>query len=111
MAVVPEAGEALSPQAADLIRRVARVVLDEPADLMAEVHAAVLAAASRRRRGAGSGLACGAGLPPRAVSPAPHRRVPAQPVDHPQHDRQHYAQDTWAAFSPRSVSSALLRLR
>ena len=58
MAVVPDAGEALSPQAADLIRRVARVVLDEPADLMAEVHAAVLAAASRSRRGAGSGLAC-----------------------------------------------------
>ena len=43
MAVVPDAGKPLSPQAADLTRRVARVVLGEPADLMAEVHAAVLA--------------------------------------------------------------------
>jgi DNA-binding PucR family transcriptional regulator len=45
MGVVADAGEPLSPQAADLVRRVARVFLDEPADLMAEVHAAVLAAA------------------------------------------------------------------
>ena len=44
MAVVADAGEPLSAQAADLIRRVARVVLDEPADLMAELHAAVSAA-------------------------------------------------------------------
>ena len=36
MVVVPDAGEPLSPQAADLVRRVARVFLDEPADLMAE---------------------------------------------------------------------------
>jgi hypothetical protein len=50
MAVVPEAGEPLSPQAADLIRRVARVFLDEPAGLMAEVHAAVLAAADEPLR-------------------------------------------------------------
>ena len=41
MAVVADAGEPLSPQAADLVRRIARVLLDEPADLMAEVHAAV----------------------------------------------------------------------
>ena len=34
MAVVPDAGEPLSPQAADLVRRVARVVLDEAADLL-----------------------------------------------------------------------------
>ena len=33
MAVVADAGEPLSPQAADLIRRIARVFLDEPADL------------------------------------------------------------------------------
>ena len=45
MAVVPEAGEPLSPQAADLVRRIARTVLDEPADLMDQVHAAVSAAA------------------------------------------------------------------
>jgi hypothetical protein len=45
MAVVADAGEALSPQAADLARRIARVFLDEPADLMAELHAAVTAAA------------------------------------------------------------------
>ncbi len=47
---MPEAGEPLSPQAADLIRRVARVFLDEPADLMAEVHAAVSAAADEPLR-------------------------------------------------------------
>ncbi len=50
MAAVADAGEPLSPQAADLVRRVARVFLDEPADLMAEVHAAVLAAADEPLR-------------------------------------------------------------
>jgi len=50
MAVVADAGEPLSPQAADLIRRIARVVLDEPADLMDQVHAAVLAAADEPLR-------------------------------------------------------------
>ena len=50
MAVVPEAGEPLSPQAADLVRRVAQVFLDEPADLMAEAHAAVSAAADEPLR-------------------------------------------------------------
>jgi hypothetical protein len=50
MAVVPDAGESLSPEAADLVRRVARVFLDEPADLMAEVHAAVSAAADEPLR-------------------------------------------------------------
>jgi DNA-binding PucR family transcriptional regulator len=50
MAVVPDAGEPLSPEAADLVRRVARVFLDEPADLMAEVHAAVSAAADEPLR-------------------------------------------------------------
>jgi len=50
MAVVPDAGEPLSPQAADLVRRVARVFLDEPADLMAEAHAAVSAAADEPLR-------------------------------------------------------------
>jgi hypothetical protein len=45
MAVVPGAGEPLSPQAAGLARRIARVFLDEPAGLMAEVHAAVICAA------------------------------------------------------------------
>ena len=50
MAVVPDAGEPLSPQAADLVRRVARVFLDEPADLMAELHAAVSAAADEPLR-------------------------------------------------------------
>jgi DNA-binding PucR family transcriptional regulator len=46
----PDAGEPLSPQAADLVRRIARVILDEPADLMAEVQAAVLAAADEPMR-------------------------------------------------------------
>ena len=46
----PDSGEPLSPQAADLVRRVARVFLDEPADLMAEVHAAVLAVADEPLR-------------------------------------------------------------
>ena len=50
MAVVTGAGEPLSPQAADLIRRVARVFLDELADLMAELHAAVSAAADEPLR-------------------------------------------------------------
>ncbi len=50
MAVVADAGEPLSPQAVDLVRRVARVFLDEPADLMAEVHAAVSAAADEPLR-------------------------------------------------------------
>ena len=50
MAVVADAGEPLSPQAADLVRRIARVFLDEPADLMAELHAAVLAAADEPLR-------------------------------------------------------------
>jgi DNA-binding PucR family transcriptional regulator len=47
---VPDTGEPLSPQAADLARRIARVFLDEPADLMAEVHAAVSAAADEPLR-------------------------------------------------------------
>jgi DNA-binding PucR family transcriptional regulator len=50
MAVVADAGDPLSPQAADLVRRIARVFLDEPADLMAEVHAAVSAAADEPLR-------------------------------------------------------------
>ena len=50
MAVVPDAGEPLSPQAADLVRRIARTVLDEPADLMTEVYAAVSAAADEPMR-------------------------------------------------------------
>jgi len=50
MAVVPDAGEALSPQAAELVRRIARRILDEPADLMAEIHAAVSAAADEPLR-------------------------------------------------------------
>ena len=45
-----DAGEPLSPQAADLVRRIARGVLDEPADLMAEVYAAVSAAADEPLR-------------------------------------------------------------
>jgi hypothetical protein len=40
MAVVADAGEPLSPRAADLVRRIARMVLDEPADLMGQVQAA-----------------------------------------------------------------------
>jgi DNA-binding PucR family transcriptional regulator len=50
MTVMPDAGEPLSPQAADLVRQVAQVVLDEPADLMAEVYAAVSAAADEPLR-------------------------------------------------------------
>ena len=37
MAVVPDAREPLSPQAADLFRWIARAILDEPADLMDQV--------------------------------------------------------------------------
>jgi DNA-binding PucR family transcriptional regulator len=50
MAAVPDAGEPLSPQAADLVRAIARGVLDEPADLMAEVYAAVSAVADEPLR-------------------------------------------------------------
>src|SRR5215468_4795705 len=50
IAVVPDPGQPLSPQAADLVRRIARRLLDEPADLMAEVHAAVSAAADEPLR-------------------------------------------------------------
>src|SRR5215469_7352301 len=50
MAVVPNAGEPLSPQAADLARRIAQIFLDEPADLMDQVHAAVSAAADEPLR-------------------------------------------------------------
>jgi DNA-binding PucR family transcriptional regulator len=50
MAVVPDNGEPLSPQAADLVRRIARVILDEPADLMDQVYAAVSAAADEPLR-------------------------------------------------------------
>jgi DNA-binding PucR family transcriptional regulator len=47
---VADAGGPLSPQAADLVRRVARGVLDEPADLMDQVQAAVSAAADEPLR-------------------------------------------------------------
>jgi len=47
---VADAGEALSPQAADLVRQIARAILDEPADLMAAVHPAVSAAADEPLR-------------------------------------------------------------
>jgi DNA-binding PucR family transcriptional regulator len=50
MAVVPDNGEPLSPEAADLVRQIARMVLDEPTDLMAEVYAAVSAAADEPLR-------------------------------------------------------------
>jgi DNA-binding PucR family transcriptional regulator len=50
MTVVPHVGEPLSPQAADLVCQIARMVLDEPADLMAEVQAAVSAAADEPLR-------------------------------------------------------------
>jgi len=50
MTVVPYAREPLSLQATDLVRRIARMVLDEPADLMAEVQAAVSAAADEPLR-------------------------------------------------------------
>jgi len=47
---VADAGELLSPQAAELVRRIARMILDEPADLMDQVQAAVLAAADEPLR-------------------------------------------------------------
>jgi len=47
---VADNGEPLSPQAADLVRRIARVFLDEPAELMDQVQAAVLAAADEPMR-------------------------------------------------------------
>jgi DNA-binding PucR family transcriptional regulator len=50
MTVVPDVREPLSPQATDLVRRIARMVLDEPADLMTEVRAAVSAAADEPLR-------------------------------------------------------------
>src|SRR5689334_15277586 len=50
MTAVPDAGEPLSPQTADLVRRIARGILDEPAELMAEVYAAVSAAADEPLR-------------------------------------------------------------
>jgi DNA-binding PucR family transcriptional regulator len=50
MDAVRGATEPLSPQAADLVRRIARVFLDEPADLMEQVQAAVLAAADEPMR-------------------------------------------------------------
>jgi DNA-binding PucR family transcriptional regulator len=50
MTVVPEAGEPLSPQAAELVRRIAQGILDEPADLMGQVYAAVSAAADEPLR-------------------------------------------------------------
>jgi hypothetical protein len=50
MTVVPDAGKPLSPQAADLVRQIARGILDEPADLMDQVHAAVAAAADEPLR-------------------------------------------------------------
>ena len=50
MTVVPDAAERLSPQAADLVRRIARGILDEPAGLMDQVHTAVSAAADEPLR-------------------------------------------------------------
>ena len=50
MAVVPYNGYSLSPQAADLVRRIARQILDEPADLMDQVYVAVAAAADEPLR-------------------------------------------------------------
>ncbi|HTQ92298.1 MAG TPA: helix-turn-helix domain-containing protein [Streptosporangiaceae bacterium] len=47
---MPEVGEPLSPQAADLVRRIARTILDEPDDLLDQVHAAVAAAADEPLR-------------------------------------------------------------
>jgi len=47
---VPDAGEALSPQAADLVRRIAQEILDEPVGLMDQVQAAVSAAADEPLR-------------------------------------------------------------
>jgi DNA-binding PucR family transcriptional regulator len=50
MTVVPDAGEPLSPQAVDLVRRVAQEILDEPAELMNQMQAAVSAAADEPLR-------------------------------------------------------------
>ena len=50
MAVVPYNRHSLSPQAADLVRRIARQILDEPADLMDQVYVAVAAAADEPLR-------------------------------------------------------------
>jgi DNA-binding PucR family transcriptional regulator len=50
MTAVPDAGEPLSPQAADLVRRVAQGILDEPAELMDQVETAVSAAADEPLR-------------------------------------------------------------
>jgi DNA-binding PucR family transcriptional regulator len=50
MGLVPDAAEPLSPQAADLVRQIAQTILDEPADLMDQVHAAVSAAADEPLR-------------------------------------------------------------
>ena len=50
MTVVPDAGKSLSPQAADLVRRVAQRILDEPAELMDQVETAVSAAADEPLR-------------------------------------------------------------
>ena len=47
---MPDAAGPLSPQTADLVRRIARMVLDEPADLMDQVQAAVSAAADEPLR-------------------------------------------------------------
>ena len=47
---MPDAGEALSPQAADLVRRIAQEILDEPVGLMDQVQAAVSAAADEPLR-------------------------------------------------------------
>ena len=47
---MPDAAEPLSPQAADLVRRPARGILDEPAGLMGQVYAAVSAAADEPLR-------------------------------------------------------------
>jgi DNA-binding PucR family transcriptional regulator len=50
MAVMPDSGQPLSPQAADLVRRLAQGILDEPVDLMAEIYTAVSAAADEPLR-------------------------------------------------------------
>jgi DNA-binding PucR family transcriptional regulator len=50
MAFVPDAGEPLSPLAAELVSRIARGILDEPAGLMDQVQAAVSAAADEPLR-------------------------------------------------------------
>ena len=47
---MPDSGQPLSPQAADLVRRLAQGILDEPVDLMAEIYTAVSAAADEPLR-------------------------------------------------------------